>query len=495
MSSSKRGRSRPGVERAYAYLVDVAGSLSPGERLPGTTALARAVGVAPQTMVRASRRLQHEGVLVTRPRSGTYRTDATAPSPGPWQGTATRGPGVAGGIVRALLAGRLPADRPLPGLKELSASQGASSTAIARALRQLEREGWLERIGRSYRTVLRPRGSHNTLLLIARGATGGDVALARSQDHVRYLQHESASAGARLRLVRYDESRDWSSEARELVSGQGRAGTVLGAIVWPLTVHGPERSRLLHESAQLGVPVAVFDDDDIGLPPGRFGPLVRFFATARGSRAGHDVGRYLLGLGHRTIAFLSASHDSNASQARLAGLRQACAEAGVGRVEACVSDFVTRDRMERPLVDAFARSLETTRVKGPEGLCATVAAGVQRLVCGAVEKEVLLSLAEHAFADSTTTAWVAFNDVLASWSIEWLRARGRSVPGEVSVVGFDESPRALELDLTSYDFGGRAALRAAVTYLLRPALMRRFTPVYEAPGAVVSRGTTATTGA
>lgn len=119
------------------------------------------------------------------------------------------------------------------------------------------------------------------------------------------------------------------------------------------------------------------------------------------------------------------------------------------------------------------------------------APALQPMVAERVEKSVLVPLFEKARARPDTTAWVAFNDNLGSWAIDWLRARGVSVPDELSVVGFDESPRSLEYDMTSYSFGGRAALRAAVTFLLLPAPARRLGPLYEAPGRVVPRGTTA----
>jgi GntR family transcriptional regulator len=49
-----------------------AGSLAPGERLPPVRALARELDLAANTVAKAYRVLEREGLLVTRGRHGTY---------------------------------------------------------------------------------------------------------------------------------------------------------------------------------------------------------------------------------------------------------------------------------------------------------------------------------------------------------------------------------------------------------------------------------------
>ena len=53
------------------------GSLPVGMRLPPVRALADAVGLAANTVARAYRELEHEGVLETRGRAGTFVSAAT----------------------------------------------------------------------------------------------------------------------------------------------------------------------------------------------------------------------------------------------------------------------------------------------------------------------------------------------------------------------------------------------------------------------------------
>ena len=49
-----------------------AGSLAPGERLPPVRALAAELGLSPNTVAKAYRALDREGLLVTRGRHGTF---------------------------------------------------------------------------------------------------------------------------------------------------------------------------------------------------------------------------------------------------------------------------------------------------------------------------------------------------------------------------------------------------------------------------------------
>ena len=47
------------------------GELSPGTRLPTVRALAQTLGIAPNTVARAYRELEHAGTITTRGRAGT----------------------------------------------------------------------------------------------------------------------------------------------------------------------------------------------------------------------------------------------------------------------------------------------------------------------------------------------------------------------------------------------------------------------------------------
>ncbi|WP_152192785.1 GntR family transcriptional regulator [Georgenia satyanarayanai] len=54
------------------------GTLRPGDRLPTVRALADELGIAPNTVARAYRELEADGLLVGRGRAGTFVTDPVA---------------------------------------------------------------------------------------------------------------------------------------------------------------------------------------------------------------------------------------------------------------------------------------------------------------------------------------------------------------------------------------------------------------------------------
>ncbi len=109
---------------------------------------------------------------------------------------------------------------------------------------------------------------------------------------------------------------------------------------------------------------------------------------------------YLVGLGHRRIAFLGGRDDLESAHLREAGFREAMAEAGVPVNEA----LVRPTHFQPQLAEVEARSL--------------------------------LALSEPP------TAIFAANDVTAERTIAVAQALGLDVPGDVSVLGFDDIPEA-----------------------------------------------------
>jgi DNA-binding LacI/PurR family transcriptional regulator len=139
---------------------------------------------------------------------------------------------------------------------------------------------------------------------------------------------------------------------------------------------------------------------------------------------------HLVGLGRRRIAAIGAKRGSTAATAelRLAGYRRALTEAEVEHDEA----------LEVP-TDHF------TRAAGGRAVDDLVASG------------------------TVFDALFCFNDLLALGAIEALRGHGRSVPGDVAVVGFDDIDEGRHSDpaLTTVAVDLAVLAAAAVDSLLR----------------------------
>ncbi len=112
-------------------------------------------------------------------------------------------------------------------------------------------------------------------------------------------------------------------------------------------------------------------------------------------QGGRLAAAHLLGTGHKRIAFFGDTRGIEIAE-RLAGARAAVAEAE-GNAE----------------IEAFATHLATT------GLAEQIAADLDRM-------------------DPATTAIFAASDVIAMATLRVLHERGRKVPGDIALVGFDD---------------------------------------------------------
>ena len=173
---------------------------------------------------------------------------------------------------------------------------------------------------------------------------------------------------------------------RDRLLAMGVDGVLL-VLSWDIVSQGVAGSLLAE-----GVPV-------VGVAGARIVPEIDCFVSDD-VEAGRVAGRYLLGLGHRRIAFVGAL-DSETTALRYQGLAEALDAAGVSADE---------------------RLLVRARGYGEDDGYAAVT-------------ELLLRAVPF-------TAVVAFNDVMALGVLNALEDQGLEVPGRVSVVGFDDTTSA-----------------------------------------------------
>jgi LacI family transcriptional regulator len=193
--------------------------------------------------------------------------------------------------------------------------------------------------------------------------------------------------GAQLLLEKCDVTPDSERAALARLA----AGGVVGVILPP--PHG-ESSAALVELEALGLAA-------VAVAPGRYrprAPSIRIDDFAAAS----EMTRRLLSLGHRRIGFIKGAANQTASADRLLGFETEMARAG-GEVEALIEagEFTYRSGF-----DAAERLLG---------------------------------------ARCRPTAIFASNDDMAAAAIAAAHRRGLDVPGDLSVVGFDDTPTASEI--------------------------------------------------
>lgn len=188
-----------------------------------------------------------------------------------------------------------------------------------------------------------------------------------------------------------------------------------GIILSP--AEGGDGQRLLQVIGE-NVPVLVFNRDLPGMPWGLLA-----MDNLNGAR---EATEYLLGLGHRRIAFFGGHRGSSSCRQRREGYRAALAAAGI-------------EPEPRWIIDSAPTRLEAARQVGALFL-----------------------------VDPAPTAALAYNDSVALGLMLGLAARGRRPGHDFAVVGFDDIPEAAVSvpPLTTMAAEPRALGRQAAAWIL-----------------------------
>ncbi|MGV3616916.1 MAG: LacI family DNA-binding transcriptional regulator [Fimbriimonas sp.] len=172
-----------------------------------------------------------------------------------------------------------------------------------------------------------------------------------------------------------------------------------------------ETVHLLHER---GIPLVLIGSD---LPLNGVSTLDIDNAAAAGAAV-----RALVGVGHRRIAYFGVPDRVVSSMERRLG----CAAAVEATSGASLRQFLAAG--STPMQSGRFREANGWEGEPFEG------AGVHRLLW--VEEMIQVAFA----AAEPPTAIVAWNDEMARDTVEALRRRGLSVPGDVSLIAFDDTP-------------------------------------------------------
>jgi len=191
--------------------------------------------------------------------------------------------------------------------------------------------------------------------------------------------------------------------------------------------------------------------DAAGIEQARIGSLMPgpgFRLTMGDDLAAAMATRHLVELGHRRIGFISGSLEYELSGWRVDGWRAAMAEAGLSTEGMLAQgDF----------------SIESGRARAPE------------------------------LIDAGATAIIASNDQMAMATLEVARARGLSVPGDLSIVSFDDTPvvRFAHPPLTAIEQPIAAVTARAVELIIGARSCRAAldTPVVVTPSLTVREST------
>lgn len=321
---------------------------------------------------------------------------------------------------------------------------GVSVSTVSRALRNVpgiseETRKRVQRIARELGYVPSIAGSR-----LATGKTR-TVAIVTPSLSKWFFGQVLAAAGSVMREAGYDvllyELADEATRGR-FFDGPALPGRADGVLILALQPTPAELEALTEQ----GLPLAVLGSEQPGVP------CVR----VEDRDAGRSAVRHLLNLGHERIAFIGIEQAAGNTLGgvppaqRLLGYRDALSEAALDH---------------RPEYEVFE---ENTTAGGSSAMA--------RLLC----------------AEIPPTAVFVASDEMAFGVLGTLRGAGISVPGDMSVVGFDNHELSGLLDLTTMDHSvtrqGAEAARLLVSALQASETSETTLMV---PATLVVRGSTA----
>ncbi|MBD3419051.1 MAG: GntR family transcriptional regulator [Chitinivibrionales bacterium] len=489
----------PGVKKALKYILNLILS-RPGNAaasLPSLRELASRAGVSYPTMVKASARLKqlriidgvagHNSALVAGSMNRCHEVLSSITADPPVSArTQSAWRNVADALRKDILTGAYAADESLPSIKELSIRYGVSYATLKKAVDTECDQGYLTRQGRRYklRRVIRIATQKRVVLAVLGSPKGGLRLSAINEDFVRLLQVACTRSGLGLQIISYDFDHE-TLQPLVIMDAQGNPAPIpadegVFGFIMMVVANSTSSTLMISELAALDKPVAVIDTcGDWDLPRNAGKRTVKVLSNLLSDRPGIDAARYLIGIGHVRVAWISPFHQSTWSRNRLAGLIETYAIAGYPRavnafavdnpssIHAYFSGDAQRECDITPLTDAFARWKKTQeRVYSNEIEPLFQHEIPNILLPRGFFNKLLNRLFGRALACPDITAWVAANDGIAVSAKAFLESEGMRIPKDVALLGFDDSPLALRHNITSYHFEMSALTHRALNFII-----------------------------
>ncbi len=330
-------------------------------------------------------------------------------------------------LRQLILSGQWPPGSRIPSETQLQRDLHISRSTVRQAYSRAEAEGLIKRV---------PGKGTYVNWLPHQEATGqhiGYIANVLSSDfEYRILigaEHAAKSRGFHILFSNVNDPHEEPQLIDQLLKGH-----VAGLLIFPTLMEQPSRHLFELEQQRL-VPFVCVDRTLPG--------LTSDFVTSDNFAGAVAAVEYLIGLGHRRIAFLSHPILQLSTVAeRLRGYRQALQDARLTPLEPWLVGVAEKEIQYRA----------TLRVNHE----------------GEVTKEEILQVVDFLKRPQRPTALFAMNDAMALLALKAARLLHLGVPDDLSVVGFDDREIASHLDvpLTTVAQDGFALGRRAAELLI-----------------------------
>lgn len=501
-------RADDALERAMAQ----AGTGGTG-LLPSISELSRRAGVSYKTMHRAVGRALTQGTIRRRSGSRLWLADSQAvANETPVVGAHRR---IASVIRDRIARGIYPPGAPLPSLKQLSHNPGGNYRTVRKAVEALCDQGYCAHHGSRYFVVEQqasPAFMRVMLIRTIRRAHGSPETSPRRAHMLHTLQDEAYRRRLVLEEAHYDPV---GGRLHQLGAGPQHRATnanreqLLGVVVWTAGFTTNALERLLSAVRTWGRPALLIDESwrfvsllSTAEPP------VGVVCLGDTLSEGVTVAQYLLGKGHRHIACIYPEYNTTGPNFRVEGLQSTIARAGPDTSFSLLHGFVTargkRSEFRQAMRD-LARQTEPVLRRALRASHGPMGVKVRRLidetitdlhtVSGNLVRKLLVEdLCGRIVSHGTISAIVAFNDDYALSALHYLRTRGVQVPGDMALLGFDDSESSYVGSISSYHYNIAEAAHDIYNFLLTAGTSRfdreRYGVPIEVRGHVVERSST-----
>jgi GntR family transcriptional regulator of arabinose operon len=303
-------------------------------------------------------------------------------------------------ILSWIHSGKLRLNEKMPTEHEIANQFQLSRHTVRQALGELEKEGWLYKIQGSGTFVSRPKQNSKTEIKTI-GILTTYISDYIFPHIVRGAEEVLHDKGYRLLLASTDNNKEREQEQLEAMVHQPLSGLIIEPTK---SAQGNPNLRYYLALNNLRIPYVMINERYLEMSC----PCIKMDDEG----GGFLLTDHLISLGHQRIAGFFKTDDLQGVN-RLKGFIRAHQEHGVMLTANYLVTYVTEEKETKPL--EFAH----TFLQQPEG--------------------------------ERPTAFVCYNDELAIKLLDVIREQGLTVPGDVSVVGFDDSTfaTATEVKLTT----------------------------------------------
>jgi DNA-binding FadR family transcriptional regulator len=486
----------PSMQKALAHVREIVTRLQPGDRMPPVRVLITQAGVSPRYMCRAVALMARENAITIIKGKGLFagpvaRPTVTVPKM-KWERTMER-------LTRDIFNNTFGAGM-LPPISRLRTQYGVSNELIKKAITGLLDQQLVvdDRHGYRIRLPGHTRSFSSVLFVTPGVAESGRAIIYDERLRQVHIQLETVCNAQGLRFAQrsFSYNETWSPGCLGDVEGH------IGYIIWSNGINAQLVKSVLHDISRRERPIAIIDEMGDWKPPADIPPRTQLhiFAIA-GFLAGTTAARFLLSLGHRSIAFFSLFENQFWSRERHRGLRSEFECAGI-------SDGIMAETMDQ--MPEYDR--EKQFPFGPMGLSTSkeidrlppvyhrhygsqfwnIASHFNLMRDTDHFSAALEPLFKRMLDTKAITAWVAANTMLGTSALIFLQNHSIGVPAHVSLLSFDNAPEAYQNNLSSYDFNFAGLANAAFSYIIHPS-NRLFTKVNnrtEYEGLLIRRGST-----